>query len=917
MKATIFVTLTLTLLLCGIGAAAQQTLTGSIVDETGAPLPFATATLLHPNDSTLAYFGITNDQGRYEIKNVKSDSYLLQSAFMGFKPYYRKLDVPVANGMIPTIAMVVEDRDLKTVEISTEHVPLMIKGDTVEYNAAAFKTKPDAVVEDLLRKLPGVAVDRAGNIKAQGEDVKKVLVDGKEFFSNDPKIATKNLPADAIKKVQVYDKKSDQSEFTGIDDGSRDKTVNLILKDDKKNGYFGDISGGFGTDNKYQGAAKVYNFRPTQQFAALGMVNNINQFGFSLSDYINFKGGVGNLMNGGGMQLNSSMPVNFGQPINGLITSGAGGLNYTYEPVKNRRFNLSYMGNASRNQLNQSVYTRNYTNNQTFERNRTSDDLSKDNGHAFSASMRNDLDSVQQLTAGGSLNLSRGNSTTKAFTQTLIEQAAFNSLNNSSLNSSNGLSGNINAGYVTKLSKGWPTLRFNADAAIDKQLSSDEWRNITQIVNPEQLFNVSQFQKNNTDQLEYGGGVTLTRRLGNGYFLDATVNGKNYDDHYTRKQGTPPNENDQIDSLSVDFTRGIQLVRPAVLLKKNNDKVQFTGGLSVESGTITSQLLGKEAVITNYTTLLPRVRWSYEYLQGKRYGANYETRVNAPTITQLQPVVNNANTLSLFKGNQYLRPEVIHTAGLNWMWFDQFSFTSIFANLNGTYTHDKINMSRNVNEQSLAQEISYVNVNDDYRADANMEFSTPIRKLGISVELGLGETYNRAFTPVNGLTNINTNYTHSAELTLKNRNTDKISVSVGGSIKYTDAQYSIQSSLNNKYYSLSYFTDINYTPTSKWNLSFTADVSQYQSQSFKNTITIPLLQAEVSRYFLKANRGSISLKAFDILNRNSGIQRVSELNYLQETRSNIIGRYLMLTFKYKLSKLGDGGGGPKIQISTR
>lgn len=899
----------------GISAYSQQTISGNIFDTKGSPMPYATATLLNPNDSTLAYFGITNDQGHYEIKNVKAGNYLLQSAYLGHKPFYRDLSVPVENGLVSPIVMKEEDRDLKTVEIEGERVPIMIKGDTVEYNAGAFKTKPDAAVEDLLKKLPGVQVDRAGNVKAQGEDVKKILVDGKEFFSNDPKIATKNLPADAIKKVQVYDKKSDQAEFTGIDDGSRDKTINLMLKDDKKNGYFGDVSAGVGTDNKYQAAAKLYNFKPTSQFAALGMINNINQFGFSLSDYINFKGGVGNMMNGGGFQINSSMPINFGQPVNGLITSGAGGLNYTYEPQKNRRFNVSYIGNGSHSNIMQDVYTKNFTNNQTFERYKNSTELSDDMGHGFSTNIRNDMDSVQQITLSGNLNLSRGSGNTAAVTRAMIEQAAFNQLDNSTYNTSNGISGSGSAGYVAKMGRNWPLLKVNAEAAIDKQISSDEWKNITSFFNPASSFTVNQFQKNNTDQFNYGGGVTLSRRLGGGYYLDGSVNGKIHNDHYTRKQGTPPDEANQIDSLAVDFTKDVTLVRPGLAIKKNNEKVQFSAGLSLETGTITTQLKNNPSLVNNYAILLPRMRWSYEYANSKRYGANFESRVNTPTVNQLQPVVNTANPLSLFSGNQNLRPEVINTAGLNWTWFDQFSFTSIFANLNGTYTHDKINLARTVNPD-LSQNLTYVNVDDDYRADLNVEFSTPIRKLGITLEVGAGETYNRGISPVNGLNNVNTNLTHSGELTLKNRNTDKISVSVGGNIKYTDARYSIQGSLNNKYYSIGYFADVNYTPADKWNLNFTADVSQYNSQSFKNTVTIPLLQAEVSRFFMKANRASVSLKAFDILNKNTGLSRVSELNYLQETRSNIIGRYFMITFKYKLSKLG-GEGGPKMDIQIK
>jgi hypothetical protein len=188
-----------------------------------------------------------------------------------------------------------------------------------------------------------VEVDRNGNIKAQGEEVKKVMVDGKEFFGDDPKVATKNLPADAVEKVQVYDTKSNRAEATGIDDGQRDKTINLQLKDDRKTAWFGALEAGAGTEGHYQSSAKAYRFTPEKQFAALGMLNNITKFGFSFSDYLNFTGG----MHGGdGLRLTDDLPIDFGQQPNGLITSGAMGLNYSIEKRKDNRFYTSYLANG-------------------------------------------------------------------------------------------------------------------------------------------------------------------------------------------------------------------------------------------------------------------------------------------------------------------------------------------------------------------------------------------------------------------------------------------------------------------------------------------------------------------------------------------------------------------------------------------
>ncbi len=278
----------------------QYTIKGFVIDEKASPMQYATVALMNLVDSTLEYFSVTNSEGLFEIKNIRQGKYLLQSAYMGYQTNNRSIDIPFINqGNIGAIRMIPIPMNLRETEIIGERIPILIKKDSIEYDAGAFKTKPDAVVEDLLKKLPGVEVDRAGNIKAQGEKVKNVLIDGKEFFGNDPKIATKNLPADAIKKVQIYDKKSDEAELTGIDDGSRDKTINLLLKDGKKKAWLGDIQAGAGSQDHYQTSAKAYRFTQKTQFALLGMLNNINQFGFSFQDYIDFNGGIGSLMNGG------------------------------------------------------------------------------------------------------------------------------------------------------------------------------------------------------------------------------------------------------------------------------------------------------------------------------------------------------------------------------------------------------------------------------------------------------------------------------------------------------------------------------------------------------------------------------------------------------------------------------------------
>ena len=269
---------------------------GTVLGDNEEALAGATVVLLNAKDSVLVNYGISDEEGKFELKKFKKGEYILQATYVGYEDFNEliRLDENDPEHIITKeIKLKPAVNLIDQVVVKDEHIPIRIKGDTVEYNANAFKTKPNAVVEDLLKKLPGVDVDRDGNVKAHGKDVEHVYVDGKEFFGDDPQMATKNLPAEAIDKVQVFDKQSDMSEFTGVDDGEREKTINLTLKEDKKNGVFGNITGGYGTDDSYEGKMNLNHFNKKMQLSVLGMANNTNEQGFSIQDYIEFMGGLG------------------------------------------------------------------------------------------------------------------------------------------------------------------------------------------------------------------------------------------------------------------------------------------------------------------------------------------------------------------------------------------------------------------------------------------------------------------------------------------------------------------------------------------------------------------------------------------------------------------------------------------------
>ena len=901
-----------------------SSLKGIVKDEKGVSLAYAPVVLLYPVDSTLAFFGVTNDVGYFEIKSIRNGKYILQATLMGHNPFFREVSIPFNSaGDIGIIVLNSAPIALKEVVVSEEHTPMSFKHDTVEYNTAAYVTKPDAVVEDLLKKLPGIEVDRAGNIKAMGEDVKKVLVDGREFFGSDPKLATRNVPADALTKVQVYDKKSDESEFTGIDDGTRDKTLNLQLKEDRKNAIFGELMAGGGNDNYYQGSGKVYKFTEKNQIAALGMINNINQFGFSFKDYIDFNGGMQNFGgHGGDVQIrlpengSSSFPVNFGQPIPGLSSSGAGGFNFSRAYKKDSRVFMSYIANGSDRNLEQTISSHNYTDSESFLQEDILNERKSDRVHRLNFGLRNRIDSTQNIIINGSASLSSGRTRSNSGSTIFNPDSSGNMLSSDRTDSANRFTGNISGSYLKLINKGKVVFRLASDGSYSHDIEKNSWINDSYFFNQPGNIITSQFQDNVSGISDYSLSSSLTVKLAPRAFIVPGFSAGKQSESLKRQQGVPYGADQVIDSLSPDFRRQYNWFRPGIKFLRNTEKMNLQIGLLAEADKTLNSLNDDRFINQSHLYFTPEFSWELEYKTGRRLRANFHTLVNVPDVNQLLPVINISNPLILSSGNRHLKPELRYDLSLNWWIFDQFSFTTLLANIDATYTQDKINWDRIIDE-NLRQSMSLINVADDYNVRGGADFSTPVRFLGVKVNSNIEESWNRGINFINGTENINTNLVHRVSLSVENRTKTKIDISAGGSLQITNAKFSIQKTLNDLYSDFSFFSDIRYSPNKHMNFQLSSEVTQYSSQSFNRSLTIPLIGAEISYYFLRNSRGTFTLQGSDLLNRSTGIERSSEFNYLRERRSNMLGRYFMLSFKYKLNKFGNAPGGIDIKLNRR
>lgn len=856
-------------------AKAQQDLTGRILDQTNQPVPFVTVVVLQPQDSVMKFFGVTNNEGIYQIKRVKDGSYLMQFSYTGLKTVYKSIQVPLESENLGDLKMEENPRALEEVIVEAELVPIKFKTDTVEYDAKAFKSREGAAVEELLGQLPGVEVDKEGNVKAQGEDVVRVLVDGKEFFGNDPKVATKNLPANAIDKIQVLDRKSDQAVFTGIEDGQRERTINLILREDHKNGYFGELKAGAGSQSTYIGEAKVYRFSDKLQAAVLGLQNNINQFGFT------FKG-------------NNT----FGENIKGINESLAGGLNLARNRTNGNRYFASYLGNSRKMNLFQTTSSQNFLESGTYNQLSDLTENERDRPHDIDFGIRHKIGKNQMLIIDGDMTIGSSRSNASTFSNAQLSGIDQNRFNNSTFNQTNELSIRSSNSYSAKL-KG-DDFQFSAKFGINytENESVLDWTNITTIFAPEITTNIQQLRNNRTDLFSVSMIPTFTGKLSGLWAIDFGASLNSNKRNLNRTEGV---FNDQgiVEGTPIpDFSTSENTISPFVTFRRATSKELLSLSLQGQSTTFEKSLTNVTQETPNYFFFTPQIRYRNQYRSGRRIEGAFVIGASFPNPNQLFPIENNINRVSIYRGNFELKPEVNHNINLLWSVFDEFSFTSFFIRLNGAYTKDKINNAVTVDDR-LIQVTTPVNTEGQTNLSANMDFSTPVRSLGLNFNVNLLESWTEGITFVNGQENNTTTFSHNLTASFENRSREKFRINFGGTVNYTQYEFSISDIQDDNFFNIGYFANLRYTPTPKWNFTADANVTSYNAESFDESVTIPLITASASYGFLQAEKATITLTAFDLLNKYQGFQRISTANFLSQTEWNTIAQYFMLTFSYR------------------
>lgn len=906
------------LLFAPLLAVAQKfTLRGQLTDTLSSPLPSATIMLLQPSDSSLINFGVSDAKGFFEIKNLNRAAYLFKVSFVGFATHTQQIS-PSAGLVELNLGQVKlrpKTTELNEVVVQGEKAPVTVKRDTIEFNAGSIKTKANANVEDLLKKMPGMEVENDGTIRAQGEQVQRVMVDGREFFGRDPKLATRNLPADAIDKVQVFDKKSDQAVFTGIDDGQKEKTINLELKEEKRNGAFGTLMAGGGTEDRFQGRASINKFSKGQQLSVLGMGNNINEQGFSLDDYMNFTGGAQQMMGGGGgavrLQIDGNnsngVPLNFGGRQSGIMTNYAGGVNFNRDLNGNKtKINGSYFFNRVEQNTERSLNRINYLpDNRTYNFAQESKQLSANDNHRLNLSIDHNIDSANSLRFTSSVTYNDSEQTTGSSSETL---SAANALQNESERSTviGGNSATLNANllYRHRFAKKGRTVSANLTFGLS-QNDSDGTLNSNNIFYGRQVENQAILQTNTqaTDNLSYGTTLSYTEPLGKRRYLEANYNFRVNENKVDRAVFNEETGQPVFDTnLSNKYTSNYVYHRPGMNIRVNRQKYNFALGASYQMTELTGNLLLRDATIDQrFENLLPVARFNYDFSSFKHVRLDYETSMQEPTIQQLQPIVDNSDPLNIYEGNPDLRPGYSHRMNLNFTTFDPAKFINFFAFGTVVYTTNAITNSQSITEQ-LVRITKPVNVSDNLVVTGNMNVGFPIKQLKSRFNIGPSITQTEAINLLNDEENGVSGQTLGGSARYNFTYNDIFTFDLSANLSRQQTKYDFNESLNQEYFNETYSAEANVTLLKNYQINGLFEYLIYTSRTTDFNQAIPLLGFSVSRFVLKNNTGEIKIGVNNLLDRSLSVSQTATANYLQQETINNLGRFYMISFTYALNK---------------
>ncbi|MBC8154613.1 MAG: outer membrane beta-barrel protein [Bacteroidetes bacterium] len=927
--------LLISLFLFSIGVARSQApgriaIRGTIVDTANAVMPGATIMLLTPKDSALVSYGRSGDKGTFEIKNAKRGPYLLKIIYVGYFPVQQLIE-PGEGAILDagTIKLKPITKELFEVVVRTAKAPMMIKGDTIEYNTSSFKVPPGSTVEDLLRKLPGVLVDPDGNIKAQGQDVKRVTVDGKSFFGADPKLATKNLSAEAISKVQVFSDQTEQAKATGINDGKKEKTLNLELKEEFKKGGFGKVtaSGGPATNADARGEIKGnYNkFDTKRQFSVIGLANNTNQTGLSFDDYQDFRGsnsfnwnddadfgfsGGGRFIYFGGEDESLGIPIG-GNRGQGFSRNAAAGVNYNYD-TKKTKFSSNYYYNQSRQTLDIFRNRQNFVDGGSFINNENSNQFTFGGSHRATVRVEKTLDSLNTLVFLHNSRINNNDVGSRSLQELFRDTLVAGNRVTRTLADNSSLTDNFGMANTLIYRRKFKTKGRSFAASATNQINNASG---TQDLDSETDFTTGQLprvilQENNTTTRRntYKLNLLYVEPITKKVFWESFYNFNLRNDVVDRNvfdRQADQNTLTRNDTLSRYYKNDYLFNRIGSGLRYSYKGINLSAGGALQrfqlNGRFASSPTAPDTSINlSYTLFVPNVSLNFDLKNNKYVSGGYNVDVQVPSSRQLQPVIDISNPLFITTGNPALLPELRHNLNANFYKFDPATFVNLSAYVYYTYNVNQIVNEQTVDLQTLVTRTSPINISGGQTIGTYLNAGFPIVKTKATINFSPSLNFSRNLTPINGDLNVTNGQSYNIRTRLDLTPTDWFTFYANADWGINNTRYSISTSQNQQILNYNYTGDMTIKLPKDLYVNSNLNYRIFRNERFNFDQRIPILNLTAYKILGKAKKAEIRLTAFDVLNRNVNVSQFASQTFVSQERITTLARYFMLGFTYNM-----------------
>lgn len=894
-------------LLIAACAFSQKTaeVSGRVTDSSGAGLEGVSVKLQTGRDST---GGITGRNGLFALRLPHATTLTLDISGIGYTPYIKTFD-PAPVTIDAGVIKLAQRSTMMPEVVVTSINPIKIKEDTVEYKADAYKVREGAPVEDVIKKLPGVTVEKDGQITAHGKPVARVRVNGKDFFGGDAQTAIQNLPADIIDNIQIIDDYGDQANLTGIKSDEPEKIININTRKDRNRGQFGSVTASGGTEGRYAGGLMANIFRDEQQLSFLGAINNTNTNLFNFNS--GGKGGGARGANFGGAERGN----NGG---NGITLSKSIGLNYRDSWGKKISVNGSYSYSSRTttslsNSLQQDINPLNIR-----STTRTSESRSGGNNHRATFNLEYKIDSVNFIKISPYLSLSSSESNSKS--RSAISRKNYYTLaNNQSFNESNAPNHGGDLSFNHKFRKRGRNL--NIFASINYSYRDQDGQSRNNYANDDSTFipvqHMDTTQQQHIDfanrnvrtlaRLSYTEPITrgLLLELNYEWNRSATQNRKEVED-------TDPVTGDAFFNAVQSNHFDYQFVtnRIGLNIKGGKAKYSYIIGMVSQPSSLRGQSVGK-GISTSYhnANWIPSARFVYTFARNHSLTATYGGASREPDFMQLQPVSDSSNLNNIVIGNPNLQAELTRRLALQYNKFDTKTGRSLFTNLSFDQTDNKIVTSRVNNISGTGRTTSYLNTDGFYHINANGSFTRPFSNRKFSATVSLSASYNNniSYTDNQRTRGSNWNLRPATSFRIDLDDIVDASVNVNYTIYETTTRYSgsvnttrartLNIGINGKNY---FFKDLTL------GYDFSRSINYGFSSSVKSNPVILSLYAEYR--FLKNKRTTIKLQGFDLFNENTGISRTIYETTITDSRNNRLARYFLFTLNYRMQKFGGNRG---------